>query len=413
MKKKRLFFLRATAVMVLALVALLDAAFLIRRDRAFSPLENRNLQQRPALTARDLLSGRFESRFDRYVSDQFPLRDDWVALKSTLDRLAGQTKSNGVFLGGDGCLIQDFKAPPEADYRRTADALTAFLDRHEDLAEYVMVAPTAVTVLADKLPALADAGDEGGYIDRLEEDLSETPATFVDLRPVFFEARGDTQLYYRTDHHWTSDGARLAYLALARAANLPTDTGSFERRCQAVLRAAAVRRTLFFMAGNRDFLIGQKFLARAHMQPLPDPTALHFGGQCWLLTHGDALCTDDTRYQHFRAQVRAPEWQAAFLARPLAARQAIAQKMRQASEAEHAGRGYAHIDETLAVQWLHAAGSHTLIHGHTHQPGEYAMGEKDEELRRIVLSDWHLTASVHRLDVLRLDANGWRRVVPG
>ena len=247
MKKKRLFFLRATAVMVLALVALLDAAFLIRRDRAFSPLENRNLQQRPALTARDLLSGRFESRFDRYVSDQFPLRDDWVALKSTLDRLAGQTKSNGVFLGGDGCLIQDFEAPPEADYRRTADALTAFLDRHEDLAEYVMVAPTAVTVLADKLPALADAGDEGGYIDRLEEDLSETPATFVDLRPVFFEARGDTQLYYRTDHHWTSDGARLAYLALARAANLPTDTGSFERR----LLASGFQGTLSAVSGFR------------------------------------------------------------------------------------------------------------------------------------------------------------------
>ena len=247
MKKKRLLFLRATAVMVLTLVVLLDAAFLIRRNRAFSPLENRNLQQRPALTARDLLSGRFESRFDRYISDQFPLRDDWVALKSTLDRLSGQTKSNGVFLGGDGCLIQDFKAPPEADYRRTADALTAFLDRHEDLAEYVMVVPTAVTVLADRLPSLADAGDEGGYIDRLEEDLSETPATFVDLRPVFFEARGDTQLYYRTDHHWTSDGARLAYLALARAANLPTDTGCFERR----LLASGFQGTLSAVSGFR------------------------------------------------------------------------------------------------------------------------------------------------------------------
>ena len=82
MKKNRLFFLRATAVLVLALVALLDAAFLLHRDRAFSPLENRNLQQRPALTARDLLSGRFESRFDRYVSDQFPLREGWIALKS-------------------------------------------------------------------------------------------------------------------------------------------------------------------------------------------------------------------------------------------------------------------------------------------------------------------------------------------
>ena len=247
MKKKRLFFLRATAVMVLALVALLDAAFLIRRDRAFSPLENRSLQQRPPLTVRDLLSGRFESRFDRYVSDQFPLRDDWVALKSTLDRLAGQTKSNGVFLGGDGCLIQDFNAPSEADYRRTAAALTGFLDRHEDLAEYVMVAPTAVTVLADKLPALADAGDEGGYIDRLAEDLSETPATFIDLRPDFFAARGDVQLYYRTDHHWTSDGARLAYLALARAAGLPTDTGSFERR----LLAGGFQGTLSAVSGFR------------------------------------------------------------------------------------------------------------------------------------------------------------------
>ena len=123
MKKKRLLFLRATAVMVLALVVLLDAAFLLHRDRATSPLENRSLQQRPALTLQGLLSGRFESRFDSYVADQFPLRDGWIALKSTLDRMAGQTKSNGVFLGRDGYLIQDFKAPAEADYRRTADAL--------------------------------------------------------------------------------------------------------------------------------------------------------------------------------------------------------------------------------------------------------------------------------------------------
>ena len=230
MKKKRLFFLRATAVMVLALVALLDIAMLLHRDRAFSPLENRNLQQRPALTAQGLLSGRFESRFDSYISDQFPLRDGWIALKSTLDRLAGRTESNGVFLGADGYLIQDFRAPAEADYRRTADALTGFLDRHEDMAQYVLVAPTAVTVLADLLPALADAGDEGGYIDRLAEDLSETPATFVDLRPAFARAKADTRLYYRTDHHWTSDGARLAYLELARAANLPGDTEAFERR---------------------------------------------------------------------------------------------------------------------------------------------------------------------------------------
>ena len=230
MKKKRLFFLRVTAVMVLALVLLLDIAFLIHRDRATSPLENRSLQQRPALTLQGLFSGRFESRFDSYVSDQFPLRDGWIALKSTLDRLAGRTKSNGVFLGRDGYLIQDFKTPSEADYRRTMEALADFLDRHEDLSQYVLIAPTALTALADALPALADAGDEGGYIHRLAEDLSETPAHFIDLRPAFAQAKANTRLYYRTDHHWTSDGARLAYLELAKAANLPRDTDGFERR---------------------------------------------------------------------------------------------------------------------------------------------------------------------------------------
>ena len=230
MKKKRLFFLRAMAVTVLALVLLLDIAFLIHRDRATSPLENRSLQQRPALTLQGLFSGRFESRFDSYISDQFPLRDGWIALKSTLDRLAGRTKSNGVFLGRDGYLIQDFKAPSEDDYRRTTEALADFLDRHDGLSQYVLIAPTALTALADALPALADAGDEAGYIHRLAEDLSETPAHFIDLRPAFAQAKANTRLYYRTDHHWTSDGARLAYLELAKAANLPGDTDGFERR---------------------------------------------------------------------------------------------------------------------------------------------------------------------------------------
>lgn len=247
MKKKRLFFLRATAIMVLALVALLDIAFILHKDRAASPLENRNLQQRPVLTLTGLMSGRFEGRFDSYVADQFPFRDRWIALKSTLDRLAGRTKSNGVFLGKDGHLIQDFNAPSEENYRRTTDALARFLDRHDDLNAWVMVVPTAVTVLSDALPALADAGDEGGYIDRLAEDLSETHAAFIDLRGAFARAKPTTPLYYRTDHHWTSDAARLAYLELARAAGLPENTDAFRRR----LLSGGFQGTLSAVSGFR------------------------------------------------------------------------------------------------------------------------------------------------------------------
>ena len=109
MKKKRLFFLRATAVMVLTLVALLDVAFILHRDRATSPLENRSLQQRPALTVRGLLSGRFESRFDSYISDQFPLRDGFRTVKSVFHTyVLGQRDNNGIYLHNGYAAQQDY-----------------------------------------------------------------------------------------------------------------------------------------------------------------------------------------------------------------------------------------------------------------------------------------------------------------
>lgn len=188
-----------------------------------------------------------------------------------------------------------------------------------------------------------------------------------------------------------------------------TVPGSFEARCGEVLRAAADRAALFFMCGNRDFLVGGDFLARCGVQPLADPTVLAFGGQRWLLTHGDLLCTDDVAYQQFRAQVRTPAWQQAFLARPLAERQAIARHMRTQSEQHHADAGfYADVDARLAQRWLIDAGASTLIHGHTHRPGTHVLGAdaSGQPLTQVVLSDWHIAAGVHRAQVLRLGANG-------
>src|SRR6478735_1572064 len=97
------------------------------------------------------------------------------------------------------------------------------------------------------------------------------------------------------------------------AAALP----GFEARCAEVLRAASARRPVFFMHGNRDFLVGADFAARCGMTLVADPTVLLLHGERWLLSHGDALCLEDTEYLKFRAMVRTPEWQSAFLARPL------------------------------------------------------------------------------------------------
>ena len=192
---------------------------------------------------------------------------------------------------------------------------------------------------------------------------------------------------------------------------------SFEAQCGAVLRAAGASRDLFFMRGNRDFLVGAGFLAQHGVHELADPTVLTHQGQRYLLTHGDLLCTDDTAYQQFRQQVRTDDWQATFLARPLSERQAIAHQMRAHSEAHQAAQGvYAHTDDALARQWLQAADATVLIHGHTHQPADHDLGvdAAGRRLTQVVLSDWHVTATETRQQVLRLTAEaGLQRMPPG
>jgi UDP-2,3-diacylglucosamine hydrolase len=193
------------------------------------------------------------------------------------------------------------------------------------------------------------------------------------------------------------------------------DSGGFEAQCAQVLRQAGERLALFFMHGNRDFLVGPALMAHCRSTLLDDPSVLDFAGRRWLLSHGDALCLDDGDYMRFRAEVRSPDWQRAFLARPLAERQAIAQGLRRQSREQHemrrqSGTPFIDVNADAARAWLQAAHAPVLIHGHTHQPAVHALGDG---LQRVVLSDWEADATPPRLEVLRLDAGGWHRITPG
>lgn len=190
------------------------------------------------------------------------------------------------------------------------------------------------------------------------------------------------------------------------------DEHAFQRGCATALNAHSQRTPVFFLHGNRDFLMGQQALAACGMQGLTDPTVLVFQGQRWLLSHGDALCLDDTDYMRFRAQVRQAAWQKDFLAQPLAQREAIARELRAQSEARKQLTGndpslWADVDAGAARDGLQRAQAHTLIHGHTHRPAEHALGEG---MQRVVLSDWDASAKPPRAEVLRLDAQGLHRL---
>jgi UDP-2,3-diacylglucosamine hydrolase len=178
----------------------------------------------------------------------------------------------------------------------------------------------------------------------------------------------------------------------------------FEQQCAAVLRETAQQRPLFFLHGNRDFLVGPQLAQATGMTLLEDPTVFSFGPQRWLLSHGDALCIGDTEYLAFRAQVRDPQWQREFLAQPLAQRQALARAMRNESEQmKQSGREYADVDTAMALQWLQQADASVLIHGHTHKPSDHAV---DATHWRIVLTDWDADAEPPRMEALRLHADG-------
>jgi UDP-2,3-diacylglucosamine hydrolase len=163
-----------------------------------------------------------------------------------------------------------------------------------------------------------------------------------------------------------------------------------------------------FICGNRDFLLGADYARRCGMRRLPDPCVVELHGRPTLLSHGDALCSGDIAYQAFRRQVRDPDWQAGFLAQPLAARQAYAAQARRASAEHQRGMDTAIADvESEAVnELLERFGIDRLIHGHTHRPGEHRFTLGERTCERLVLSDWRSHG-----EALLVEPHGAQRVL--
>jgi UDP-2,3-diacylglucosamine hydrolase len=179
----------------------------------------------------------------------------------------------------------------------------------------------------------------------------------------------------------------------------------FNRSVAAALRRVSAGGTaVYWLGGNRDFLVGTGFADAAGLTLLPEPHVATIGGRQVVLVHGDAQCTDDVKYMAFRAQVRDPAWQRQFLAMPLAQRKAIIAGLREGSRAAHGEKSYEIMDVTpAAIAALHAdSGTDVIIHGHTHRP---ALHEADGK-QRYVLPDWELDADPVRGGWIAIDADG-------
>ncbi|HEU4353539.1 MAG TPA: UDP-2,3-diacylglucosamine diphosphatase [Burkholderiales bacterium] len=148
---------------------------------------------------------------------------------------------------------------------------------------------------------------------------------------------------------------------------------------------------LYFMHGNRDFLVGDRFCAATGARLLADPSVHEIQGVKTLLVHGDTLCTDDLEYQAWRRHARDPAFQAEFLARPLAERRQAVLEMREKSRLVVQGKtaDIMDVNDDAVREAMRSHDVRRVIHGHTHRPGRHALDVNGERCERWVLPDWY------------------------
>lgn len=184
-------------------------AALITSDREFSEMENRNLAQKPEFSFKNLKEGKFTGDLESYISDQMFLKDALVSLKTDCDRAALKTGLNGIYFANDGYLIQQ--------YTQDMDQIKENIGYINDWAENTncpvdfLLIPNAVSVLNEKLPASAVNDDQLGSMAAIAQLLSPKINLYTPFQQLKALSDSGIQAFYRTDHHWTSEGAKAVY----------------------------------------------------------------------------------------------------------------------------------------------------------------------------------------------------------
>lgn len=216
------------AVLFLTYIGIIISINYTVADKVFSESENRRLEQAPDFSPSQVIDGRYTEKYERYISDQFPIRDFWIGIKSSTEKTMGKKENNGVYLGNDGYLLEKFEEPNEKKLKLKLDELKDFQSNIPDKNIYFMLIPNSNEILKDKLPRYAPNGDQLKIINNVKGNISNE-IKLVDVYNSLYENK-DKYIYYKTDHHWTTNGAYLAYGELMKAMDMfPNGEEYFEK----------------------------------------------------------------------------------------------------------------------------------------------------------------------------------------
>lgn len=192
-------------------------------DREMSEEENRMLETRPALNAGTVMNGDFMEQWENYQSDQFVGRDLWRSIKIFLDRLGGTRMENGVYIGKSGQLLEEIKVPDEGQSEANLSAIVDFAEKNPDVQTSVMLVPDAACILSDKLPAFAGVEDQRQLLGVAEQRLGSS-VNWIDAVSILNKHTSD-KLYYKTDHHWTTQAAFYVFRDAAASLGIDGEVG--------------------------------------------------------------------------------------------------------------------------------------------------------------------------------------------
>lgn len=215
---------RIMALLFLGVLIVICFANLITKDKKYSEKENRMLEQKPELIWANMESGSFMEHYEAYKSDQFAGRNLWVSVKTNLELLMGKRESNGVFKGKKSYLLEDIALPDQERLKDNLEAIKEFGKSYGEIPVYMMLVPNAANILSDKLPRLAVTENQAAQFKEIRESLG-SQIIWIDAQKALKEHK-DEDIYYHTDHHWTTLGAYYGYQQLAKTMKLDTAKAS-------------------------------------------------------------------------------------------------------------------------------------------------------------------------------------------
>lgn len=227
-------FKRLPGVIFMVLLLGLAGKEALSHQRTYSPVEKRELQTRPEISITKVLDGRFQKKYESYLRDQFPGRDHWVSFQTDMELFMGKNEIHNVYIGKNHYLLEHYteKEFDPQQISKNLQALEKFVGKAKQNADvHVMMVPTKSWVLREKLPAFAPHYKEQKFYDALQQKL-EKEDVLISVEPVL-DAHKEEEIYYRTDHHWTTLGARYAYEQYTKAVggDLQRAQGKKKFRC--------------------------------------------------------------------------------------------------------------------------------------------------------------------------------------